>query len=178
MGRPIFQGSLHEDKYLVSINFFDDPPLLQLSATFLGNIFIDGKLFPGQTNVATFFQKSIKRAISLGYCFTVVRADAAYGIIQYLLFLEKLSLSYVMGISTNLKALKEGKKLFVQLSRKRFSKIIHVKKGIALLDLGVVNVTPANAKKKELRRVILCRRIHRRKKKGKKGEKTRWVIKT
>ncbi len=152
--------------------------LLQLSASFIGSFFVDCKLFPGQTNVATFFRKSVKRAIALGYYFEIVRADAAYGNIQNLLFLEKLSLSYVMGISTNLKALKEGKKLFTKLSRKRSSRIIHVKKGIALLDLGKVNVAPSNAKKKELRRVILCRRIHRRKKKGKKGEKARWVIKT
>jgi hypothetical protein len=151
--------------------------LLQLSASFIGSIFVDCKLFPGQTNVATFFQKAVRRAISLGYYFNVVRADAAYGNIQNLLFLEKLSLSYVMGISTNLKAIKEGKKLFTKLARKRSSRIIHVKKGIALLDLGLVNVAPADAKKPEYRRVILCRRIHRRKKKGKKGAKAKWVIK-
>lgn len=151
-------------------NRFRGRRLLQISASFIGKVFVDCKLFPGNTNVSTFFRKAVKRARSLGYHFKVVRADAAYGILKNLLFLEELSLLYVIGISTRLKALQEGKRLFAKLSRSGSSRIIRVKKGISILDLGLVNV--ANDKgTAACRRVILCRRIHRRKKNG------RWIIK-
>jgi len=145
--------------------------LLQVSGSFLGKTFIDCKLFSGNTSTAPFFQKAVKRAISLGYHFIVVRADALYGNIKNLLFLEKLSLSYAIGISTGLKALKKGKKRFQKFARQKSSKIIHISKGIAIMNLGLTNV----AKDKEppvFRPVILCRRIHRRKKQG------RWKTKT
>lgn len=145
--------------------------LLQVSGSFIGKIFVDCKLFPGFTNTSTFFKKAIKRAISLGYPFVVVRADALYGNLKNLLFVEKLSLWYVIGISTRLKALKEGKKRFKRLARKKSSKIIHASKGIAIMSLGLVNVANAKEKRQVLRHVILCRRIHRRKKHG------RWKVK-
>jgi hypothetical protein len=139
--------------------------LLQLSGSFIGKIFIDCKLFAGFVNTSVFFKKAVKRAISLGIRFAAVRADALYGNVKNLLFLEKLSLLYAIGISSKLKAIKEAKKTFEQLARKGSSKIIHLAKGTAIMSLGLVNV--ANAKEKAVtRHVILCRRIHRRKKHG------------
>lgn len=140
--------------------------LLQISASFLGKIFIDVKLFPGNTNTSTFFKKGVKRAKSLGYLFTTVRADALYGNAENLLFLEKLSLSYAIGITTTLTAIKEAKKRFKKLARKKSSKIIHITQGIAIMSLGLVNVARAT-QSPIFRHVILCRRIHRRKKNGK-----------
>lgn len=139
--------------------------LLQLSGSFIGKIFVDCKLFSGNTNTSTFFVKAVKRAISLGYHFALVRADALYGNVKNLLFLEKLSLLYAIGISTVLNALKEGKVRFATLARQSSSKIINITKGIAIMDLGFVNVAKAN-ENPIFRRVILCRRIHRRKKNG------------
>ena len=151
---------------------FKGRPLLQFAGAFIGKIFVDGKLFPGSTNLKRFLPKAVKRAISLGYRFTVVRADSLYGDIKNLFFLERLSLSYVIGICTGLKSIKKAKKEFKKLARAKSSKIIHVCNGIAIFDLGLVNIANAKRKKQCLRRVILCRRIHRRKKDG------RWKIKT
>ena len=144
--------------------------LLQVSGSFIGKIFVDCKLFSGNTNTATFFKKAVKRAKSLGYLFDTVRADALYGNAANLLFLEKLSLTYAIGIKTSLKALKEAKKLFKKLAREKSSKIIHITKGIAIMSLGFVNVAKAG-ETPVYRHVILCRRIHRRKKNG------RWKVK-
>ena len=127
---------------------------------------IDFKLFAGNTNTATFFKKAVKRAKSLGYLFNMVRADALYGNAKNLLFLEKLSLSYAIGIKTSLKAIKEAKKRFKKLARQKSSKIIHITQGIAIMSLGLVNVAKAT-ESPVFRHVILCRRIHRRKKNGK-----------
>lgn len=149
---------------------FKGRPLLQLSGSFIGKIFIDCKLFPGNTNTAAFFKKAIKRSRSLGYVFHTVRADALYGISENLLFLDKLSLDYAIGIKTSLNAIKEGKKLFKKLARKKSYKIIHINKGIAIMSLGIINIAKAG-EKNFLSHVILCRRIHRRKKNGK------WKIK-
>lgn len=147
---------------------FSGRPLLQSSASFIGRVFVDFKLFPGDTNTATFFKRSVKRALSLGYRFFAVRADALYGKVVNLLFLEHLSLSYAIGIAIKVKALKAAVKEFYHLARKHSSRIIHISKGVAILDLGRVNVAANTEKEQVLRRVILCRRIHRRKnKKGK-----------
>lgn len=144
---------------------FQGRPVLQGSASFLGKIFIDFKLFVGSTNTATFFKKAVKRAFSLGYHFLVVRADALYGFLENLLFLEKLSLRYAIGIATKLKAIKESIPYFEQLARNGSSKIIHISKGVAIMGLGLTNVARAN-EQPVFRDVVLCRRIHRRKKKG------------
>ena len=149
---------------------FSGRRLIQSSGAFIGKIFVDCKLFPGNTNTATFFKKAVKRAKSLGYQFVTVRADALYGNAENLLFLEKLSLSYAIGIKTFLKATKEGKKRFKQLARQKSSKIIHISKGIAIMSMGLINIAK-EGKPPLLRHVILCRRIHRRKKNGK------WKIK-
>lgn len=91
---------------------------------------------------------------------------------ENLLFLEKLSLSYVLGIKTSLISLKKGKILFKKLARNASPKIIHITKGSAMLDLGFINVAAAKHEP-VLRRVVLCRRIHRKRKKNDK-----WKIKT
>ncbi len=145
--------------------------LLQLSGSFIGKIFVECKLFPGNTNTSTFFKKAIKRVVSLGYQFTMVRADALYGNVKNLLFAEKLSLLYAIGITTSLKNIKESKTLFAKLARQKSSKIVHISKGIAIMSLGCINIAKANDSF-ILRHVILCRRIHRRKKNGKWRRKT------
>ena len=144
--------------------------ILDRCPSFIGKIFVDCKLFPGNTNTATFLPKAIKRVISLGYKFIIVRADALYGNAKNLLFIEKLSLLYAIGISKGLKAIKEGKNIFIKLARQKSSKIIHISKGISIMSLGLVNIAKAT-EKAIFRNVILCRRIHRRKKNGK------WIIK-
>lgn len=55
-------------------------PTLQGSASYIGKIFVDFKLFAGNVNVCIYFQKAIKRAMSMGYKFSVVRADTIYGV--------------------------------------------------------------------------------------------------
>ncbi len=146
-------------------------PTLQSSVAFIGKIFVDIKLFAGNVNVCVHFQKAVKRVRSLGYAFSAVRADTAYGKVENLLFLEKLSLSYVLGIRTSLISLKKAKTKFKKLAAKRSAKIVHIDKGSAILDLGLINVASAR-NEPVYRRVVLCRRIHRKKKKGK------WKIKT
>lgn len=146
---------------------FKGRPLLQLSASFIGKIFVDATLFTGSTQLKNYLPKAVKRARSLGYHFKVVRADSLYGDIKNLLFLEKLSLSYVIGMPTRFIAIKKGKKLFEKLARKKSSKIVHICKAIAVLDLGMINVANNKNDSQQLRRVILCRRIHRRKVQGK-----------
>ena len=141
-------------------------PTLQSSASFLGNIFIDFKLFRGDSNVCIFLQKAVKRVLSMGYRFSVVRADTIYGNAKNLRFLESLSLHYIMGINVSLIAIREGIAEFKKLARAKSGKIIHIAKGSAILDLGLVNVAKAGLPRM-YRRVILCRRIHRRRKKGK-----------
>ena len=151
---------------------FSGRPLLQSSASFIGRIFVDFKLFPGDTNTATFFKKAVKRALSLGYHFFVVRADALYGKAENLLFLEQLSLFYAIGIAIKVKALKAAVKEFYHLARKHSGRIINIGKGVDILDLGLVNVAANTDKEQVLRRVILCRRIHRHK-----NKKGRWKYK-
>lgn len=141
-------------------------PTLQSSASFLGNIFIDFKLFRGDSNVCIFFQKAVKRARSMGYRFSVVRADTIYGNAKNLRFLESLSLHYIVGINVSLIAIREGIAKFKKLSKAKSSKIIHIAKGSAILDLGLINVAKFG-RPHIYRRVILCRRIQRRRKKGK-----------
>jgi len=139
--------------------------LLQVSGSFIGKIFVDCKLFSGNTSTGPFLIKAVNRAISLGYQFTLVRADALYGNVKNLLFLEQLFLLYAIGISTGLIAIKEGKKRFKKLARQKSSKIIHISKGIAIISLGLINVAKTGDQP-VFRHVILCRRIHRRKKNG------------
>jgi len=146
-------------------------PTLQGSGTFLGNIFIDFKLFFGNVNVSVHFQKAIKRIRSMGYKFSIVRADTIYGNAKNLRFLEKLFLHYIMGINISLLAIQEGIKLFGKLAKVNSKKIVHIGKGSAILYLGKINVAKAS-EKPMYRFVVLCRRIQRKRKKGKLKVKT------
>ena len=139
----------------------------QLSATFIGRIFVDAKLFPGCTNPKDFFQKAVKRLISLGLNIDIVRADSAYMTLENLLFLTKLSLGYAIGAPSTFTVVQAGKILFKKLLKLKSSAIIFVGKGVALYDMG--EVTLPNGIKT---RIVLVRRINRTKKKGK------WHIKT
>jgi hypothetical protein len=137
-------------------------PCFQLSATFIGKFFVDAKLFPGCNNPKDCFQKAVKRAISLGFAIEIVRADSAYMTLGNLLFLTKLSLGYAIGAPAGFKVVKDGRQCFKKLARKNSSRIIHVTKGIAILDMG--QVTLKNGVKT---RLIIVRRISRKKKAGK-----------
>jgi hypothetical protein len=99
-------------------------PCFQLSATFIGKIFVDAKLFPGCTNPKDFFQKAVKRVISLGFAVEIVRADSAYMTLGNLLFLTKLSLGYAVGTSAVFSVVKDGISLFKTLARKGSEYII------------------------------------------------------
>jgi len=139
----------------------------QLSATFIGRISADAKLFPGCTNPESFFQKAVKRLISPGYGVEIIRADSAYMTLENLLFLTGLSLGYAVGAPVNFNAVKDGIESFKTPARKKSSSVIHVSEGIAVLDLGRVSLTSGIQT-----RIIVVRRINRKRKKGK------WQINT
>ena len=136
-------------------------PCFQLSATFMGKFFIDAKLYPGSCNPKDHFQKAVRRAKALGFTPDIVRADRAYMTLGNLLFLEDLSLGYALGAPATFNAVKDGIKLFGQLSRKKSSRIVSAGKGVALLDLG--EITLENGVRT---RLVIVRRISRTKKKG------------
>ena len=136
-------------------------PCFQLSATFMGKFFIDAKLYPGSCNPKDHFQKAVRRAKALGFTFDIVRADRAYMTLGNLLFLEDLSLGYALGAPATFNAVKDGIKLFGQLSRKKSSRIVSAGKGVALLDLGEITL-----KNGARTRLVIVRRISRTKKKG------------
>jgi len=142
-------------------------PCFQLSAAFIGKIFVDAKLFPGCTNPKDFFQKAVKRLLSLGLSIEIIRGDCAYMTLGNLLFAKKLSLGYAFGAPATFNVVRNGIGQFRKLRRKRTSLIIHAGKGVAILDLGWVAL-----EKGILTRVIIVRRINRQKKKG------RWHIST
>ncbi len=137
-------------------------PCFQLSAAFIGKIFVDAKLFPGCADPKDFFQKAVKRLISLGLRIDIVRADSAYMTHENLFFLTKLSLGYAIGAPATFNAVKTGKDLFRKLARQKSTVIIHAGKGVALYDMKEVVLT--NGVKT---RIVIVRRINRTKKKGK-----------
>lgn len=137
-------------------------PCFQLFATFIGRIFVDAKLFPGCTNPKDFFRKAVRRAISLGFGMKIIRADSAFMTLGNLLFLTELSLGYAVGAPANFNAIKEGIATFKTLARMNSSRIIHMTKGIAILDIGWI--TLANGVST---RVVVVRRISRKRKNGK-----------
>ena len=67
---------------------YKDKPCFQLSASFIGGVLIDGKLFGGLTNPKNRSQQFVKRAIALGYGLSTVRADSAYGTVANIAFLR------------------------------------------------------------------------------------------
>jgi hypothetical protein len=137
-------------------------PCFQLSATFIGKVFVDAKLFPGCANPKDFFQKAVKRAASLGFSVDIFRGDSAYMTLGNLLFLTKLSFGYAFGAPASFDAVKNGIRRFKELARRKSSAIIRIKKGIAVFDLGQVTL-----KNGVRTRIVIVRRISRKKKGGK-----------
>lgn len=144
-------------------------PCFQLSASFIGRVFIEAKLFAGDCNPKVHFQKAVKRAKSLGLPFEIVRADSAYLTLENLLFLTGLSLGYAIGAPGSFSAVKEGIRSFKKLARKKSSQFISVSKGVSILDLGIVSLSD-NIQT----RLIIVRRITRRKKR----KTGKWKIRT
>lgn len=144
-------------------------PCFQLSASWIGRVFVDLKLFAGHCNPKYFFRKAVKRAKSLGLPFEIVRADAAYATLDNLLFLTQLCLGYALGMSSHFSVVSAGIRSLKQLARQKSSAIISVAKGIAILDVG--RVTLDNGVHT---RVIIVRRISRRKNR----HTGRWKIRT
>jgi len=145
-------------------------PCFQLSASFIGRIFVELKLFAGHCNPKVHFQKAVKRAKSLGLSFEIVRADSAYLTFENLLFLAELFLGYAIGAPGTFSAVKEGIRSFKVLARRKSPLIIPgAAKGVAFLDLGWVTLSDGIQT-----RLIIVRRISRRK-----NRKTRkWKIRT
>ena len=86
----------------------------QLSATFIGKVFTDARLFSGHCNPIIFFQKAVKRIISLGFDVKIIRADSAYLSHENLFFLKKLSLGYAIGAPATFAVVKKGRKTFLR----------------------------------------------------------------
>ena len=78
-----------------------------------------------------------------------------------LLFLKKLSPGYAIGSPATFKAVKDGIRLLRKPARKKSSRIILMKKGVAICDLG--EVTLENGVRT---RLIIVRRISRKRKNG------------
>ncbi len=144
-------------------------PCFQLSASFIGKVFVDGKLFAGWCNPKNFFKRAVKRAIALGYGISVVRADSAYLTIANVLFLLNRALGFAIGAPGSFNVVKEGKALFKKLARRKHFSIIPLAKGVSGLDLGLLSLAPGV----EIRLMVI-RRITRYK-----HRKTgKWVTKT
>jgi hypothetical protein len=133
----------------------------QLSATFIGKFFADAKLFPGCNNPSDFFRRAVRRVLSLGFHIEIVRADSAYMTLGNLLFLKKLSLGYAIGAPARFNVVKKGIQLFKELSRKSSARIIKIRQGVAILDLGEVVLENGFRT-----RIIIVRRISRTRKNG------------
>lgn len=155
-------------------------PCFQLLLGFLGNIFIDCKLCPGDVNPKVHFIKTLKRVRSSGYSFNAVRADAAFGNARNVLFLqEKLHVHYAIGASSQLDIIQQGREVFKKLAHHASSQIVHIAQGISAFDFGVQNIAKKGEKEEVHTRIIICRRVHRKKlKKPKKvGKKhLKWEI--
>jgi len=144
-------------------------PCFQLSASLIGRIFIDAKLFFGHCNPKDFFGKAVKRAIALGLVIQIVRADSAYLTYKNLRLLDSLSLRYAIGAPGTFNAVQEGKALFKRLARRKSSRILPVAKGVSVLDLGNVHLGD-----RVYTRLLIVRRMSRRK-----NKKTgKWKVRT
>jgi hypothetical protein len=133
-------------------------PCFQLSASFIGKIFVDGKLFGGLTNPKDFFQQAVKRSIALGYRIAVVRADSAYGTVANIIFLVAHSLGFAIGMPGTFTVVKEGKARLKRLARQKHSSLVALSKGVTGLDCGWVEIAPGVRV-----RLLIIRRITRRK---------------
>jgi hypothetical protein len=143
-------------------------PCFQFSASFIGKLFVDGKLFGGLTNPKVFFRKAVKRAIALGYRIAVVRADSAYGTVANIVFLCAHSLGFAIGMPGTFNVVKDGKARLKRLARRKHSSLVALSRGVTGLDCGWVAIAPG-----VLVRLMIIRRITRRK-----HRKTgKWTIK-
>jgi hypothetical protein len=133
-------------------------PCFQLSASFIGKLFVDGKLFGGLTNPKDVFQQSVKRVIALGYRISTVRADSAYGTVANIVFLLMRSLGFVIGMPGTLNVVKEGKARLKRLARRKHASLVALNTGVTGLDCGWVEIAPG-----VLVRLMIIRRITRRK---------------
>jgi hypothetical protein len=133
-------------------------PCFQLSASFIGSVFVDGKLFGGLTNPKDRFQQFVKRAIALGYRISTVRADSAYGTVANIVFLIARSLGFVLGMPGTFNAVKDGKARLKRLARRKHSSLVALSKGVTGLDCGWVMIAPGVSV-----RLVIVRRITRRK---------------
>lgn len=132
-------------------------PCLQLSASFINNIFVEGCLFSGDYNTKAFFQKAVKRVRALGYRLHTVRADSAYLTAENLRFLKTLSLGYAIGAPSTFNVVKQAKQRFKSLARKKHHSIVSIAKGVSAIDIGEVLIEDIAT------RLIIVRRIQRRK---------------
>jgi hypothetical protein len=133
-------------------------PCFQFSASFIGKLFVDGKLFGGLTNPKVFFQQAVKRAIALGYRIAVVRADSAYGTVANFVFLEARSLGFAIGMPGTFTVVKDGKARLQRLARRKHASLLALNKGVTGRDCGWVEIAPG-----VLVRLMIIRRITRRK---------------
>ena len=133
-------------------------PCFQFSASFIGKLFVDGKLFGGLTNPKYFFQQAVKRVIALGYRIAVVRADSAYGTVANIVFLLAHSLGFAIGMPGTFNVVKDGKARLKRLARRKHSSLVALSKGVTGLDCGWVEIAPG-----VLVRLVIIRRITRRK---------------
>lgn len=99
-------------------------PWFQFSASFIGQVFVDGRLFGGLKNPKDRFQQFVKRAIALGYQISTVRADSAYGTVANIVFLLAHSLGFALGMPGTFNAVKEGKARLKRLARRKRSSLV------------------------------------------------------
>ena len=156
-----------DETHKIISEFIKGKPCFKPLFTFLGKVFIDCKLCPGKSNPKVYFQKMVKRAISMGHKFFAVCGDAAFGNVQNVLFLTKLSLHYALGSSKQLGIVSDGIETFKKLRRKGVSKIIGIKKGIHFFDYGFQYIGQIGFRAIYTRVIIGCRIHRRRNKKGK-----------
>ena len=109
----------------------------------------------------------MKRVLSLGFHIGIVRADSAYMTPENLLFLKKLSLGYAIGAPARFNVVKDGIRLFKELARKSSVRIIKIRQGVAICDLG--EVVPEDGFRT---RIIIVRRISRTTKNGRRKVNT------
>ena len=112
--------------------------------------------------VSSVERRAVKRVLSLGFHIEIVRADSAYMTLGNLLFLKKLSLGYAIGAPARFNVVKDGIRLFKELARKSSGRIIKIRQGVAICDLGEVVLKDGFRT-----RIIIVRRISHTRKNGK-----------
>lgn len=133
-------------------------PCFQFSASFIGQLFVDGKLFGGMTNPKDFFQQAVKRVMALGYRIAVVRADSAYGTVANIGFLVGRSLGCAIGLPGTFTVVKDGKARLKRLARRKHASLVALSHGVTGLDCGRVEIAPD-----VVVRLLIIRRMTRRK---------------